>query len=202
MNMKTKRQRHKAIVTATEKNLNACVIELAESFLNDFPESQAVWTLYGLALCRVDRFKDAKKALLRSISLVDDTDKQERISWLYCRMGRIYEDSGNFRKAIAWFEKAHETNPNEATFLIYIGVKLLRLEKYEEAVEVLTKATTCHEGCIDEAFYNLGVVNLIQRNYAEAKSCFEKALELDPKYKEAREQLKDINKVLEITSQE
>ena len=201
MNQKTRKQRYKEIVSAVENELNACVIELAENYLKDFPESQGGWDMYSLSLYRTDRFKDAKKALKRSISLINDTNKQERLSWLYCRMGHIYEDSGDFRKAVEWFEKAHEINPNEATFLIYKGVKLLRLEKYDEAVEVLTKATKCKEGFIDEAFYNLGVAHLIQRNYSEAKSCFEKALEIDPKYKEAKQQLKDVNKALELLEQ-
>ncbi|MGI9055337.1 MAG: tetratricopeptide repeat protein, partial [Pyrinomonadaceae bacterium] len=149
---------------------------------------------YSLALYRIDRFKEAKNALYKAIELI----KPERLGWLYCRMGSIYEDSGKFHKAIEWFDKAHDANPNEATFLIYKGVKLLRLEKFDEASETFQKATKCKEGCIDEAYYNLGVTRLIQKNYKEAVSCFEKALEIDPKYKEAKQQLKDVKKVLEI----
>jgi tetratricopeptide (TPR) repeat protein len=75
---------------------------------------------------------------------------------------------------------------------------LMRNEKFDEAAEVMLKATKCAEGCIDEAFYNLGVVRLIQKNYKEAISCFEKALEMDPKYKLAKQQLNDVKKALEI----
>ena len=89
MKSKTRDQRYNAIVSAIEKELNASVIELAESYLKDFPESQGSWDMYSLALYRTDRFKDAKKALKRSISLINDTNKQERLSWLYCRMGHI-----------------------------------------------------------------------------------------------------------------
>ena len=201
MKIKARKQRYKEIISASDKDLNACVIELAESYLKDFPDSQGVWDMYSLALYRIDRFKDAKKALNKLISLIKETNNQEQLSWLYCRMGTIYEDSGHFRRAVEWFEKAHEANPTEATFLIYKGVKLLRLEKYDDAVEVLTKATKCKEGFIDEAFYNLGIALLIQRNYADAKMYFEKALEIDPKYKEAKQQLKDVKKVLEILEQ-
>ena len=113
-------------------------------------------------------------------------------------MGRIYEDSGQFNKALEWFIKAHEHNNSEATFLIYQGVMLLRTEKFGEAVEVFQKATKCKEGCVEEAYYNLGIAQITQRNYKEALSCFEKALKLDPKYKEAKQQLRDMKKVLEI----
>ena len=127
------------IISATNKDLNACVIELAESFLKDFPDSQGGWDIYSLALLRIDRFKDAQKALYKAIKLINETNKQKRLGWLYCRMGSLYEDSGKFRKAIDWFEKAHNTNPNEATFSIFIGVRLFRLEKFDEADETFKK---------------------------------------------------------------
>ncbi len=198
MKPKTRKQRYNAIVSATTKNLNACVIELAESYLKDFPNSQGGWDMYSLALFRIDRFKDAKKALYKSIELIDEPDKQRRLAWLQCRMGDIYRDSGHFHKAIEWFQKAHTTNSSEATFLIFQGVMFLRIEKFEEAAETFQKATKCEKGCIDEAFYNLGVAYLIQKRYEESMTCFEKALEIDSKYKEAKQQLKDVWKVLEI----
>ena len=198
MNLDIKKQKYKEIISAIENDLNACVIELAESYLKDFPKSQGVWDMYSLALYRIDRFKDAKKALQKSIGLLDEIKHKENLSWLFCRMGHIHENSGNFSKAIEWYEKAHLANPQEATFLIYQGVILLRKEKFAVAGEIFQKATNCKEGCFDEAFYNLGVTRLIQKNYIEAKYNFEKALQIDPKYKEAKQQLKDVEKVFEI----
>lgn len=198
MKEKTRKQRYKEIVSAIDKDLNACVVELAENYLKDFPNSCGGWDMYSLALYRTDRFQEAKKALYKAIELVSDGNKQKSLGWLFCRMGHIYENSGHFHKAIEWYEKAHLANPQEATFLIYQGVIFLRKEKFDKAIEIFQKATKCNKGCIDEAFYNLGVAYLIQRNYSEAKSCFEKASEIDPKYKEAKQQLKDVTKVLGI----
>jgi len=155
--------------------------------------------MYSLALYRIDRFKDAKKAVYKSIELIDEPNKQSRLAWLQSRMGDIYKDSGHFHKAIEWFQKAHNTNSSEATFLIYQGVMFLRIEKFEEAIETLQKATRCEKGCIDEAFYNLGVAYLIRKKFEESLKCFEKALQIDPKFKEAKQQLKDVKKVLEIS---
>lgn len=196
MKVKTRKQRYREIISAEDRNLNSCVIELAEKYLADFPDSQGAWSMYCYALYRVDRFKDAKKALFKTLELTKDTD--ENHSWLICKLGSIYEDSGHFHKAIDYFEKAHLSNPTEATFLIYKGVLLLRIGKFEKAGETLILATKCKEGCIDEAFYNLGVVRIAQKNYQEAQICFEKALEIDPKYKEAKPQLKDVTQVLSI----
>ena len=196
MKQKTRKQRYREIISADNKDQNATVIELAKDYLRDFPDSQGAWLRYGLALSNVSRFKDAKKALHRLLKLYGKFD--ENSSWYLCRVGRIYENSGHFHKAIEWFHKAHLANISEATFLIYKGVSLLRIEKFDEAAETLIKATQCSEGCIDEAFYNLGVVRIAQENYEEAFTCFEKAIQIDPKYKEAIQQLKDVEKVLEI----
>jgi tetratricopeptide (TPR) repeat protein len=196
MKRKTRKQKYLEIVSADDKELNACVIELSESYLKDFPDSHDAWLMYGFALYRTDRFKEAKKALIRTMKLTEESD--DNLSWLFCRMGQSYEGSGKFNKAIEWYKKAHNLNPSEATFLIYQGVLSLRLGKYDEAAQILIKATNCSEGCIDEAFYNLGVVRIAQKRYNEALTCFEKTLEIDPKYKEAKQQLKDMKKVLEI----
>ena len=113
-------------------------------------------------------------------------------------MGDIYRDSGNYRKAIEWYHKAHLAKPSEASFLIFKGVLLLRIEKYDEASATLIEAAKCPKGFTDEAFYNLGAVRIAQKRYADALIYFEKALEIDPKYKEAKQQLKDVKKILEI----
>ncbi len=198
MKTKTRKQRYNEIISATKQDLNACVIELAKSYLKDFPNSQGGWDMYSLALYRIDRCKDAKKAVFKAIDLLDESDKKRRLSWLLHRLGHIYKNSGKLHKAIEYYEKAPNSNPSEATFLIYQCIMLMRIEKFDAAADILLKATRCEEGCIDEAFYNLGVVRMAQRNYEEAISCFEKALEIDPKYKEAKQQLKDVKKVLEI----
>ena len=196
MKQKTRKHKYREITAAAGKDLNTTVIELAEVYLSDFPESKGAWSMYSFALHNVDRFKDAKSALQKLLKLVEESD--ENISWYFCKMGRIYEDSGNFHKAIEWFHKAHLANPSEATFLIYKGVLLLRKEKPDEAAKNLIVATKCSEGFIEEAFYNLGVVRIAQKKYEEALDCFEKALEIDSKYKEAKQQLGDIKQVISL----
>lgn len=199
MKPKSRKQRYQEIVKADDNELYSCVVELAEAYLKDFPDSQGGWIILSRAFRNTDRFTEAKTALVRAMKLADESDAN--YCWMLCNMGRIYQESGQLQKALLWFKKAHEHNNSEATFLIYQGIIYLRTEKYDEAVEILSKAAKCNEGCIDEAFYNLGVALLIQRNYTKAKSCFEKALEIDPKYKKAKQQLKDVMKVLEYLSQ-
>lgn len=200
MKQKTRKQRYRELSSLADKELNASVVEFAKNYLDDFPDSKGAWSMISDSLYRLSKMNEAKKALLKTINLRSDSG--EHLGWLLCRMGNIYKDSGNFRKAIEWFKKAHDEIPQEATFLIYIGVTFLRIGKCDEAAESLAKAALCKEGCIDEAFYNLGVVRMAQERYEEASLCFDKALKIDPKYKEAKQALKDMKKVLEIKSEQ
>ncbi|HRH41520.1 MAG TPA: tetratricopeptide repeat protein [Pyrinomonadaceae bacterium] len=196
MKIKTRKQRLKELQSFANKGLNACVIELAEKYLIDFPKSGIAWFIYYEALRNLCNFEEAENALIKAIEFIQNPE--ENLSWLYLQMGELFEDSGKFLKAIEWFQKAHEANQNEATPLIYQGRMLLRTKKYNEAAETFLKATKCNDGCIDEAFYNLGVVCIAQRKYEEAKIYFKKALEIDPKYKEPKQQLKDVTQILAI----
>lgn len=196
MKPKSRKQRYRELTRLADRELHASVIVFAEIFLRDFPDSKGAWSIYSDALYSISKVKEAKKALLKTIELYIDSD--EYYAWLLCRMGHVYRESGNFRAAIRWYRKAHLAEPEEATFLIFLGIIFLRLGNYDEAAKALTGATKCRNGCIDEAFYNLGVVRMAQSRYAEASLCFEKALEIDGKYKEAEQQLKDVKKVLEI----
>ncbi len=196
MKLKTREQRYRELSKLADDELNASVIEYAENYLKDFPDSKGAWSIYSISLQNLSKVAEAKKALLKAIELYTESD--ENLAWLLNRMGHIYENSGNFPKAIEWYRKAHNHTPKEATFLIYLGLTFLHLGKYDEAEEALTEATQCKEGCIDEAFYNLGVVKMFQKKYEKAQEYFEKSLEIDPKYKEAKQQLKDVKKVLEV----
>jgi len=200
MKQKTRKQRYRELSSLADKELNSSVIELAKSYLHDFPDSKRAWSMYSHSLYKLSKMKEAEKALLKTINLYSDSD--EHLGWLLCRMGHIYENSGDFRKAIEWFKKAHNEIPQEATFLIYIGVTFLRIGKYDEAAEALTNATLCKEGFVDEAFYNLGVVQMAQEKYEEAFLCLKEALKIDPKYEEAIQALKDVKKVFEIKNKQ
>lgn len=187
--MISKKQRYDEIGRFADEELYASVIKLAESYLKDFPDDKNVLSTYSFSLRYLSRFDEAKQALLKAMELY--TDKHKHYGWLLFSMGQIYQNSGNFQEAIKWFEKAHKCIPEEASFLIYLGILNFRLEKYSEAEQILSKATICKEGHTDEAFYNLGAVLLSQGKYDEASECFQKALEIDPEYEEAKLALKD-----------
>lgn len=76
--------------------------------------------------------------------------------------------------------------------MIYLGLTLALQGRLRDAERVHRSATQCLEGCIDEAFYNLGLVLRAQERYQEAAECFREAIRRDPKYRIARRALRDV----------
>jgi tetratricopeptide (TPR) repeat protein len=115
----------------------------------------------------------------------------------YKAMGDICAETGDLRKAVEWYRKAHRLDPQEASYLIFIGVMHFRAGKLAEAEQSLRAALMCKVGCFDEAYFNLGSVLTARGRYDKALECYKKAIQIDPKYKEAKIRLKDVEKAIE-----
>jgi tetratricopeptide (TPR) repeat protein len=111
-------------------------------------------------------------------------------------MGHLCKARGDYKSAAAWYRQAIEAVPREASGHIYLGGVLAKSGRLKEAEAAHRAATRCIEGCRDEAFLNLGLVLRAQERYEEAAECFERALELDPKYAAAKKALRDVRRAL------
>jgi tetratricopeptide (TPR) repeat protein len=197
--MKTEKQRFREILRAKNLGFVSTVIELCEAYIKDFPKVKAVgvWKFYADALSDSSNYSKSKYWYLKTIGELE-LQNSDVIDVVYCGLGKLYQRKGNLRKAAFWYQKASESNPEEASYLIYLGTSFYRLGKISEAEQILRKATNCKEGYIDEAFYNLGIVLGSRKKYQEALFCFEKAIEIDPKYALAKAAMKDVTQALSI----
>lgn len=194
MKAKTRKQRFRQLQAVVNQGLNASILELAEEYLSDFPKHGWVWLDYGNALVNFARYREARVAILRAIRLI----RPEYLDLPYSYMGRLYERKGDYLRAAEWFDKASKVASGDASNLIFRGAVLAKAGKFSEAKKCHRRAIKCKEGAIDEAHYNLGVILAAQSRYKEALTCFQKAIELDPKYSVARKASKDMRRVLEI----
>lgn len=78
-----------------------------------------------------------------------------------------------------------------------LGRVLYRSGRLREAEAVLRRATRCKQGCREEALLHLGFALVGLERYSEARRCFRHALDIDPKYTEARRALSDIEYAIE-----
>ena len=85
-------------------------------------------------------------------------------------------------------------DPEDATYRIFLGGVLATQGRLHDAEEVHRLAIASVEGCIDEAYLNLGLVLRAQERFPEAADCFREAIRLDPEYRAARRALRDVER--------
>ncbi len=178
----------KRISRAEGAGLPALTIVRARAFLAVFPSYGPAWYHLGQALGRLARYDEAQQALLKAIEYCPT----ERLCLPYAAMGRLFDESGDDGRATEWYRRAIAAGPDDCQGHIYLGGLLARQGRLTEAEEVHRAGTRCTEGCVDEAFLNLGFVLRAQGRFEEAAECFEEALRRDPNYRDARRALRDV----------
>ena len=93
-------------------------------------------------------------------------------------------------------ELLDELAPDDASDLIYAGAVAFRQGELDRAEGYLRRAIMCSEGCIDEAYFNLGGCLLSRKRYEEARECYAEALSIDPEDEKARAWLEDVERVI------
>lgn len=172
----------------------AALIVLARSYVADYPDHGFVWLLYGEALSELARYSEALPALRRALRLCPP-DKHHIA---YRRFGFLHRQRGAHLIAARWFRKAVEINPDSATDRIFLGAEIALVGKLQEAEAIHRDATRCKKGPIDEAFLNLGIILRAQERFEEARDCFNRALAIDPNYKDAKRALADVEDAIKL----
>ncbi|APW60954.1 tetratricopeptide repeat protein [Paludisphaera borealis] len=179
---------------AYKADLPALTVARAREFVAENPECGPAWKMLGSALVELAQHREGEEALRRAIALCPP-DKL----WIpLAEMGHMYKSRGDFRAAAAWYRKAIDAVPDEASAHIYLGGVLAKAGRLHEAEAAHRAATLCKEGCRDEAFLNLGLVLRALERHDEAADCFEAALRLDPKYQAAKKALRDVRRTLQL----
>jgi tetratricopeptide (TPR) repeat protein len=194
MQTKEAEKQWRAIMRFDHQDMVCCTLTLAKRYLAEFPDHGFAWVWLAISLSRVARYPEALSALRRAARLCPP----KKLHLVQNQFGHLYQQKGCFRRAEAWFRRAITSRPSDAGAYIYLGALLALEGRLPEAEAVHSQATRCKDGCLDEAFFNLGLVLRAQERYAEARTCFRKALELDPKYKPARKELSDVERVIEL----
>lgn len=189
-----RRRRVREIRHADCSGHTAYMVELSARFLKDYPGAIVGLLSRAIALYVSARYAESLRILRRLLRLAP----KDRRDAVQCHFGHLYRRKGEFRRAESWYRKAVVSNPSDAGCRIYLGGVLAVAGRHAEAEAVHRAATKCRVGCIDEAYLNLGFVLRAERRYSEARTCFQKALKLSPKYKEARIALQDMDLVLRM----
>jgi tetratricopeptide (TPR) repeat protein len=187
-----RKERFELLRVASDEGYPALTIELAKLYLAQFPDDAWALIYFGMALQDLARYNEARSAFNSSLAVMPP-ENHER---LYRQLGLLSQDESQFEEAEHWFRKALQARPDDATAYIYLGAMLAKSGHLEEAETWHRRAVACPEGCIDEAYLNLGYVLRAKEEYLEALECFREAVRRDPLYEAAQEALEDMEQVL------
>lgn len=190
-----RRARFRRVKAAYDADLNALLILRARRYLARYPDHGYAWFLLGEAFRALARYDEAEEALANALRLCPE--EKRRI--LLKEMGHLEKQRGNYERAAGWHRKAIEAQPTHAGGYIFLGGILALQGRLRDAEEVYRTAVEfCYEGCLDEAFLNLGMVLRAQERFEEAAECFREAIRMDPGYREARRALRDAERCLRM----
>ena len=85
----------------------------------------------------------------------------------YLNQANVLLDSGEVEKAIAYYEKAEQLNPNSEELYLGKGIAYAGLEKIKEAEKTFKKALLVNKKC-GEAYFHLGCMAGLNGDYAQA----------------------------------
>ena len=187
-------ERYERLRRLADGDYAATAIRYGRRYLADYPEHGPAWLVVGRALVGLARYEEAEQAFAKAIDLCPPDKRQ----YPFFQMGHLFRAAGDFDLAADWYRRAIAADPDDATGLIFLGGMLAKQGRFAEAEEIHRAATACGEGCIDEAFLNLGFVLRARGRFAEAADCFREAIRLDPDYRAARRALRDVELCLKL----
>lgn len=155
-----------------------------EQFLDRYPENPQAWAEFGYTLWSLrdgDKWltlrKQAFDAFQKAIELGLHDDG---LAW--DRIGHIYQEQDNWVEAEKAYRKATERNPT--AFGYCLGVSLIFLGRYEEALPWVLKAAQRHQPDA-MSWFQVGVCKAGLGQSMEAKKAYAKAIHLDKDYPQA-----------------
>ena len=139
---------------AHKQDLPALTVVRAREFLLEYPDCGPAWKLLGEALIGLARHTEAEHALKQAIALCPP-DKL----WIpFAEMGHLQRARGDYKAAAAWYRRAIDKMPDEASGHLFLGGVLAKSGKLREAESAHRAAIRCSQGRRDEAYLNLGLV--------------------------------------------
>lgn len=184
---------YQAMRLADEMNQVGYARHLCERYLQDHPDHVPTLIRYACILISLAQYSAAQAALDHAQPITP----KERLHLVIAQRGHLLEAQGNYVGAEELFMKAHALDPDDATYLIFAGSVAFRRGDIIRAEALARQATGCSDGCIDEAWFNLGGYLLSAKRYSDAADCYRRALDIDPEYDLARERLNDVELILQ-----
>jgi tetratricopeptide (TPR) repeat protein len=157
------------------------------------PNSANAFNNLGLALQEKNRTDAAITAFTKAIQINPDN------AIAYDNLGNALSDKGKWKTAIAAYDKAIQFNPNNAYFYNNLGTALSHQGRLREAIAAYQQALNLPDNTTGKpttahalAHNNLGHLLKTQSKLEAAEQAFLAATQIDPNFKFALNNLKDV----------
>jgi len=112
-------------------------------------------------------------------------------------LGWTYSFQGKVQEAIDECKRAIEVDPDFGNPYNDIGAYLILLKRYDEAIPWLEGATRARRyEPRHYPYFNLGRAFLAKGMINRARQCFQQALLIEPRYREARQAIENVRRML------
>jgi tetratricopeptide (TPR) repeat protein len=135
----------------------------------------------GQALYAQKQFADAASTFERALPLA----KEKNLPILLERIADSYHKARQYDQAIAYYNKAIEASPKQASYHNNMGNVLAEMGKTQEAAEQFRMAAEMDPGQASRYYFNYGAVMYNTGKMDESSDAFKKATEIDPGYADA-----------------
>jgi tetratricopeptide (TPR) repeat protein len=161
------------------------VVARGSSVIESGADASSIIMLYADALAELDRALEAREAFKLALRILP-TSRHRRI---YNALAALELHTDCYTAAEEYCRLAITLAPDHASAYIYLGVCYMSTDRIAEAELQFDQATRCSDGAINEAWYNLGRAQSVLGRAREAEISYRRALEIDPEYEAALEEL-------------
>ena len=163
------------------------VLLVDESFAS-LDEIHSLHRYYGSQLFLRKKYEQARKEYLKALAWDPD------IPVIHKHLGVIYMEFKDYKNAEAAYRKALSLDPGYTTAMVKLGLCLAAQKKYSLAEQKFKQAIKADPS---NANYLLDLGHFyfyLKKNYRGAQHFYKKALKMNPRFKSAKINLKDIQK--------
>ena len=178
--------REQAMDALEKKQFAKAAALFAEVLASEPGEKQAIASPYSQALVGgaisilSTRPKQAQALLQKAVDL--DPDNPQAHFYL----GKLYTSRRNYPEAIRAYDRARALDPHFTDCFFNLGLLYYTTKDYAKAEQMFSRVVQLRPSYLDEAYFNLAVVQNLQGNVVESIQNLEKALEVNPANRRAK----------------
>jgi serine/threonine protein kinase/Tfp pilus assembly protein PilF len=184
-------------VKALEKKQFAKAAALFEEAIASEPgEKQALVVPYAQALVNGAASIINTKPKQAEALLQKATDLDPKNAEAHYYLGKLYTSKKDYPKAIRAYDKAIDLDPYFTDGFFNLGFLYYATKAYGRAEQMFGKVVELKPSYLDEAYFNLAVVQNLQGKNEESIRNLKKALEVNPANKRAKKYLLRVTRTL------